>query len=187
MLVPKGTASTYRAGETCFLLLHSSHSNPFSNNNHHTILNLNTTFSSTFSSVGCDFSDRFPLDGSIENGEMLRRGFSNYKYYFTGSFSQIWQYTEQITADRFVIYGLCAKLLIKPRLNKSQKAFEKRSSATNIGHQENRGAHILCVAHGTDKRPLASEYKSQCDAVLVLSEAAVDLSVSSALWRLLSL
>lgn len=56
-----------------------------------------------------------------------------------------------------------------------------RSSATNIGHQENRGAHILCVAHGTDKRPLASEYKSQCDAVLVLSEAAVDLSVSSAL------
>ena len=121
---------------------------------------------------------------------MLRRGFLNYTYYFTGSFSQIWQYTEQIIAGRFVIYGLCAKLLIKPRLNKSQKAFEKRSSATNMGHQENRGAHVLCVAHGTDKSPSASEYKpratTQHSAGSVRSRCGHE-SVPSALRRLLSL
>lgn len=144
--MPKGTASAYRAGEMCFLLLHSSHSNPFNNNNHHSISNLNATFSSTFSSVGCHFSDRFPVDGSTENGAVLRRGFSNYKYYFTGSFSQIWQSTEQITADRFVIYGLCAKLLIKPRHNKSQKALEKRSSATNIAIKRIE-RHTFSVCH----------------------------------------
>lgn len=137
--MPKGSASAYRAGGMFFLLRHSSPSNPFNNNNH-AILNLNATFSSTSSSVSCYCFDCFPLDGSIENGKMLRGGFLNYKYYFTGSFSQIWQNPEQITADCFVIYGLCAKLLIKPRLNKGQKAFEKRSSAaTNKGHHENRG------------------------------------------------
>lgn len=129
--MPKRSASAYRAGEMLFLLLHSSPSNPFNNNNHDTILNLNTTFSSTFSSISCYCFDCFPLDDFIESGEMLRGGFLNYKYYFTGSFSQIRQYPEQITADCFVIYGLCAKLLIKPRLNQGQKAFEKTSSASH--------------------------------------------------------
>lgn len=81
----------------------------------------------------------------------------NYKYYFIGKFSQLWQCPEQITADCFVIYGLCAKLLRKSRLNKSQEVFDKGSSATTSDHQENTGYTFSMWQHGIEERVLTLE------------------------------
>lgn len=76
------------------------------------------------------------------------------------SVSQIWWRPGQITTGCFVIYSLCAKLLIKSRLNESWKAFEKRSSATNTGQQENAG-HTFSLCHMAQKKE--HELQSQKD------------------------